>query len=86
MFLQNQNKKINFNDNLSKQIFYFLFLKTAFKNNLPNTLIFIKYYKNIFYSLTFKPFLKSIFKKHGQTSPKLLVYVACLNSNNLFFT
>ena len=49
MFLQNQNKKINFNNNLSKQIFYFLFLKTAFKNNLPNTLIFIKYYKNIFH-------------------------------------
>ena len=32
-----------FKNTLSKQVFCFLFLKIVFKNNMHNTLIFIKY-------------------------------------------
>ena len=39
MFLQNQNKKIIFKNNLFKQFFF----KIVFKNNFSNTFIFIKY-------------------------------------------
>ena len=51
MFLQNQNKKIVFKNNLSKHVFCFLFKKNVFKS-LSNILTFIKHLKIVFCSLT----------------------------------